>query len=94
MAEKETVTPEPEKMVVETAFIVLRNKEGFWQATTDLTTPFDAERTANATDIRIGCSEMITVVNHNELLNSILSTLTQVAMQAGGEAETSPEDSK
>lgn len=52
---------------VETAFILVKALDGNWSASSILDVDFEAERPALTDDIRIGCSEIVRVIEHSTL---------------------------
>lgn len=64
-------------MQVETAFIIAKGLDGNWTATTNLEHDFEAERPALRDEIRIGCSEIARVIEHQDMLALVAQAIEQ-----------------
>lgn len=51
----------------DTAFLVIRDYDGEWLATPDLTTKIACERTATVTDMRQGCQEITSDIDASKV---------------------------
>lgn len=70
------VTEEQAQPDAETAFIIVKELDGSFKATTDLSTAILVNREATRADIRLACKELSEVISHEDLAGLIASTLT------------------
>lgn len=68
-------TETPDIPTVETAFIVMKNKDGSWGVTSDVTQPFAIDRVASRADVRIGTTEIKHLLSHQDLAALVAATL-------------------
>lgn len=60
-----------------TAFLVIKDADGSWLVTTDLTKEFAIDVLATRQDIRIGCQEIANVVQQQDLALTVISLLNE-----------------
>lgn len=60
---------------VETAFVVMKNRDGSWGVTSDVTKPFAIDRVASRADVRIGTTEIKHLLSHQDLAALVAATL-------------------
>lgn len=64
---KETTTPE--KVVDETAFLIIKRHDGSFYATPDLSTSVTVGRAATRQDMKHGCRDILDVINYSDEAN-------------------------
>lgn len=62
---------EAQEISAETAFIIVKELDGTFRATTDLTSAFTVARDADRLDIKSGCHEIHQVIAQEELAERI-----------------------
>lgn len=60
---------------VETAFVVMKNRDGSWGVTSDVTQPFAIDRIAGRADVRIGTTEIKHLLSHQDLASLVAATI-------------------
>jgi hypothetical protein len=70
-------TNEPEVPTYPTAFLMLKEQDGTWRVTTDLTPSFKVESQATRLDIRIGCQEIASIINQQDIAANVVTLLVQ-----------------
>lgn len=80
----EETTPETasESLEVDTAFLIVRGLDGMWQVVGDITAPVKPNRQANRLDVRIGCSEMVNVINSQDIAGMVAENFAHMAAQS------------
>jgi hypothetical protein len=71
-----TINEEP-KPDSDTAFIIVREWDGGWRVITDMSSAFTIARDADRSDVRLGISQLNRFLDNDELVNMILSKLSQ-----------------
>lgn len=71
----------------ETAFIIVKELDGSFRATTDLSMAILVNREANRADIRLACKELSEVISHEDLALTIASTLASYPRPSKNTAE-------
>lgn len=61
----------------ETAFIIVREFDGGWRVITDMSAAFVIARDASRADVKLGISELNRFLNNDELVNMLLSKLSE-----------------
>lgn len=75
---------------VTTAFLVVRDKDGFFSALTDLTTDVALERPATIQDIKFACYELLEAITQNSVSNAVMAKLAEIGQSAPQTGEDSP----
>jgi hypothetical protein len=78
--------------VYETAFIVMRSKDGSWTATSDLEASFEVEQPANHVAVRQGCSEILDVLHKNGVVSAVLAALEEKSLEDSQRVSASVRD--
>lgn len=60
-----------EDISAETAFIIIKELDGSYRATTDLTSAFTVARDADRLDIKVGCQEIHQTIAQDDLADRI-----------------------
>jgi hypothetical protein len=76
-------------MRVDTAFIIAKRADGSFFATTNLTTELEITREANTLDIKYGCNDILTLLNHHDLANLIVTKLASNSQSESEKAASS-----
>ena len=58
-----------------TAFIIVKDADGFYTALTDLTVDINPDNTATLQDVKIACIEILNSINQQEVIASVMSQL-------------------
>lgn len=66
---------QPDIPTVETAFIIMKTREGSWMVTSDVTTPFAIDRVAGRPDVRMGTAEISNLVKQQDLAALVAATI-------------------
>lgn len=77
----EEVTTEPTEALetpadAETAFILIKGKDGTWKATVDVSSTFTIERTANRADVKTGTREINEFLSEDDIARSVASRIS------------------
>jgi hypothetical protein len=73
--ETQEPTSLPDLPEVETAFVVMKNRDGSWGVTSDVTQPFAIDRVASRADVRIGTTEIGHLLSHQDLAALVAATI-------------------
>jgi hypothetical protein len=84
---EEIVDTPQEQPDAETAFIIVKELDGSFKATADLSTAILVNREANRADIRLACKELSEVISHEDLALAIASTLASYPQPSKSTAE-------
>lgn len=66
---------QPEQLDAETAFIMIKQLNGTWKATTDLSTTLLVGRTSTRNDIKTGTRDIHTFLSEDDLANTVASKI-------------------
>ena len=75
MSEGGLVPEAQEQPDAETAFIIVKELDGSFRATTDLASAFLVARDANRADIRQACRELSEAISQDELAERVMARL-------------------
>ena len=75
-----------------TAFLMIKEDDGSWRVTTDLTGSFTIDYLATRQDIRIGCQEIASTVNQQDLALMVASLLKENSQQDSQRVSASMRD--
>jgi hypothetical protein len=73
---KEETVPELAKADADTAFLVIKDWDGTWKATTDVSMALTIERRANRNDVKTGCRDIHGFLENVDLAAIIASKLS------------------
>jgi hypothetical protein len=73
---QEDTNPELEKPAADTAFLMIKDWDGTWKATTDVSMALTIERRANRTDVKTACHEIHAFLENVDLATIIASKLS------------------
>ena len=75
MSEGGVVPQQQEQPDAETAFIIVKELDGSFRATTDLTSAFFVARDATRADIRQACRDLSEAISQDELSERVVARL-------------------
>ena len=73
---QEETTPEVERPTADTAFLMIKDWDGTWKATTDVSMAFTIERRATRNDVKAACHDIHAFLDHVDLAAIIASKLS------------------
>ena len=74
--QEEVVAPELEKAAADTAFLMIKDWDGTWKATTDVSMALTIERRANRNDVKTACHDIHAFLDNVDLATIIASKLS------------------
>lgn len=82
------MTENNEKIVFDTAFIVLRATDGTWSVTTSMPAGSEVANNPTRTDVRIGCQEIASYISRTEYAETFLAALQTPAPEQSTETNS------
>lgn len=73
---EEQVEAPVEKAGAETAFLMIKDWDGTWKATTDVSLALTIERRANRTDVKTACRDIHDFLDHVDLATIVASKIS------------------
>jgi hypothetical protein len=75
--QEETTADDPtEKAAADTAFLMIKDWDGIWKATTDLSLALTIERRANRNDVKTGCRDIHEFLNNVDVAAAVASKIS------------------
>jgi hypothetical protein len=67
---------ETEKPAADTAFLMIKDWDGIWKATTDLSMALIIDRRASRNDVKTGCRDIYEFLNNSDLATAVVSKIS------------------
>lgn len=74
---QEETAPEEEKAAADTAFLLIKDWDGSWKATTDIALAMTIQRRANRNDVKTACRDIYMFLDNSDIASIIASKLSE-----------------